>query len=107
VLLHNYSIEGADNDEPDEDGAVREGVGGQRNESEDQCRKTQRKREDVVPTSRKEPVPIGFVHELIGSSIVITVVPLACPSPDTKYRTDIDRGETWSPPLPAGCVVLR
>ena len=90
MLLHDYSIECADNDEPDEGGAVRDGVGGQCNESKDQCRKTQRKREDVVPTRRKEPIPIGFVHALIGSCIAITVVTWVCPSPDTEYRTDTE-----------------
>ena len=64
MLLHDNSVEGGDEHEPDESRSIRKRIGSQRQQSKDQSRNAQNDRKDVVPTSRQKPVPVGIVEEL-------------------------------------------
>jgi hypothetical protein len=74
VLLHHYSVEGAEHDEPDEGCTIRECVGGKSHVGEGQQWEAQNTGEDVVSSLGEESVSIRAVHQPVISLDLLTSV---------------------------------
>ena len=74
MLLHHYSVEGAEHDEPDEGCTIGERVGSKSHVGEDQQWEAQYTGEEIVPSLGEESVSIRAVHQLVISLDLLTSV---------------------------------